>query len=78
MPKSVLEAIQLGEWDFEPDKVTFDAFDATDALPGSEEKVTILCERVQQGLPLWHPSDRRDYENRLRAELGELELVGVD
>lgn len=32
----------------------------TTALPGSEEKVEVLADRVRRGVPLWHPHDRID------------------
>ena len=62
MPKSVLEAIKLGLWDFEPSEVEFSQFDASDAMPGTTEKLHMLAERVRRGLPLWHVSDRNDME----------------
>lgn len=31
----------------------------THALPGSPEKVEVLCARVEAGLALWHPADER-------------------
>ena len=62
VPKSVLEAIKLGLWDFEPPEVEFSRFSASDAMPGTEEKLQVLAERVRRGLPLWHSSDRRDME----------------
>ena len=62
MPKSILEAIKMGLWDFEPSDVSVGQFDGTDAMPGTWEKVEILAERVRTGLPLWHPSDRDDAE----------------
>lgn len=58
MPKSVLDAIKMGCWDFEPPKVEDSEFSWTEAMPGTREKVEILSERVQSGLPLWHPRDR--------------------
>ena len=64
MPKSVLEAIQVGQWDFEPDNEETE-FDSTNALPGSEEKLEVLANRIQSGLPLWHPSDRHTYDERM-------------
>ncbi len=36
-------------------------FSPTEAPAGSREKIAILAERVQRGLPLWHPMDRNDY-----------------
>ncbi len=58
MPESVLEAIRQGIWDFEPPQVESRQYGSTQAIPGSDEKLAILAERVSRGLPLWHPSDR--------------------
>lgn len=63
MRKSVLEAIRLGEWDYEPEGVSETSFDATRALPGSDEKLSVLAARVQAGLPLWHGADRTAYDD---------------
>jgi hypothetical protein len=63
MPESVLEAIKLGVWDFEPQQVPTKDFSATVALPGTAEKIDVLAERVRRGLPLWHGSDRRHFED---------------
>lgn len=60
--KSVLDAIKRGEWDFEPAEVRDECFDATRAMPGTREKLSVLAERVAAGLPLWHGCDRTDYE----------------
>lgn len=68
MPSSVLDAIRLGIWDYEPEKVESNRFDPTCALPGSTEKLDILAQRLATGLPLWHPEDRRSYDDTLRAE----------
>lgn len=62
MPRSVLEAIKMGIWDFEPPEIEFDQFDASDAMPGSKEKLIALAERAERGLPLWHRLDRDDME----------------
>lgn len=62
MPKSILEAIKEGRWDFEPMEIASAHFDGTDAMPGTWEKVQTLAERVRTGLPLWHPRDRDDVE----------------
>jgi len=62
VPKSVLEAIRMGLWDFEPPEVRSSDYDGTDAMPGTREKLEILAERVKAGLPLWHPLDRHDAE----------------
>lgn len=63
MPESVLEAIKMGLWDFEPQQVDAKSFNATGALPGSSEKIDVLAERVRRGLPLWHNSDRRHLDD---------------
>ena len=63
MRESVLEAIKQGHWDFEPETIGDDEYTSTIALPGSEEKIAILASRAQDGLPLWHPSDRRSYDD---------------
>lgn len=61
--KSVLEAIQEGNWDFEPENVDESIFDATGAMPGSNEKLSVMADRVRQGLPLWHGCDRTEYDD---------------
>jgi hypothetical protein len=63
VPDSVLEAIRLGVWDFEPQKIDSRQYDPTRAVPGSEEKLAVLAERVRQGLPLWHPADRSGWDD---------------
>ncbi len=51
----------MGLWDFEPDDLETSKFSSTDAVPGSRQKLDVLTERLEQGLPLWHTSDRRGY-----------------
>lgn len=63
MPESVLDAIRLGQWDFEPEEVTQEEYDSTAALPGSPAKISELAARAQDGLPLWHPGDRRSFDD---------------
>jgi hypothetical protein len=63
VPKSVLEAIKMGIWDFEPADVEYARFEASNAMPGTREKLTALAERAQRGLPLWHVADRDDVES---------------
>jgi hypothetical protein len=60
---SVLDAIKLGQWDYEPREVDQRQFEATGALPGSNEKLAVMAERLQRGLPLWHPRDRRSRDD---------------
>lgn len=62
MQRSVLDAIRDGDWDYEPDEVSDAVHSATVALPGSREKIGVLAERAERGLPLWHGADRLTYE----------------
>jgi len=62
VPSSVLDAIKLGIWDFEPEVKDRASYEATRALPGTDEKLEVMARRVRQGLPLWHPGDRRTYD----------------
>jgi len=64
VPRSVLEAIKDGNWDYEPETAETSSYSSTKALPGTDEKLEILATRVRRGLPLWHPSDRRTYDDR--------------
>ncbi len=59
--RNVFEAIlECGhDEDFIP--VENENFTPTDAPAGSSEKLRMLAERVERGLPLWHPEDRVDY-----------------
>lgn len=68
MPSSVLDAIRAGIWDFEPSECANNGFDATEALPGTDEKLEVMARRVRAGLPLWHPKDRRTYDKSDRVE----------
>ncbi|MCB0335973.1 MAG: hypothetical protein KDD62_06690, partial [Bdellovibrionales bacterium] len=47
--------------DFTPERYEGD-FEPTDAPAGSQEKIEILRQRIDKGMPLWHPDDRKDYE----------------
>ncbi len=63
MPNSILDAIKLGYWDFEPDQVPDSDYDATRALPGTDKKLEIMAERIKRGLPLWHPADALNFDD---------------
>jgi hypothetical protein len=62
MADSILDAIKKGIWDYEPHDQQPREFRATGSMPGTNGKLSVLAERVRQGLPLWHPSDRQDYD----------------
>jgi hypothetical protein len=32
-------------------------------MPGTRGKLNALAERIQQGLPLWHPEDRSEHDD---------------
>jgi hypothetical protein len=65
VPQSVLDAIKLGMWDYEPEEYDSTGYASTQALPGTDEKLAVLSERVSRGLPLWHPKDRHSYDERV-------------
>jgi hypothetical protein len=55
--RNVFEIIELYGHDenFEPH--TTPDFVSTNAPAGSRQKLDILAERIQRGMPLWHPED---------------------
>ena len=55
--RNVCEIIELYGHDenFEP-QCTMD-FVPTTAPAGSKQKITLLADRIQRGMPLWHPED---------------------
>ena len=59
--RNVFEAIiKYGhDEDFAPENS--EDFRPTEAPAGSRDKIDILRQRVEKGLPLWHESDRADY-----------------
>lgn len=57
-PKSIIDAVKIGIWDFEPTPVNPYEYASTDALPGTPRKIEILARRLREGEPLWHPEDR--------------------
>lgn len=70
MPQSVLEAIRMGQWDFEPGESTAQPVRPTGAMPGTMEKLDVLAERLRLGLTLWHPRDRMSYDEETEAYEG--------
>jgi hypothetical protein len=68
VPQSVLEAIRMGQWDFDPGAAATAApVRPTGAMPGTSEKLDVLAERLRLGLPLWHPRDRMSYDDEVEA-----------
>jgi hypothetical protein len=68
VPNSVLEAIKMGIWDFDPGDCDVADYKSTAAMPGTEAKLAVLADRLRNGLPLWHPHDRRSYDDSDLAE----------
>ena len=63
MKKSVLEAIAQGDWNYEPEEVDENRYDSTGAMPGTDEKLSVMAKRVAAGLPIWHEQDRTEYND---------------
>ncbi len=61
--RNILDRIRQGEWDCEPESVEEGLYDATGAMPGTEEKLSVMASRVEAGLPLWHGCDRTEYDD---------------
>ncbi len=59
---NVFEAARRKIYDFVPEEHP-DDFHATDAMPGSTEKIDVFTDRVRKGHPLWHPKDRGSYDD---------------
>jgi hypothetical protein len=64
VPRSILEAIQQGDLNFEPTSQPTVNVKATTALPGTAEKLDVLADRVKRGEPLWHPRDRQTFDEQ--------------
>jgi len=62
VPRSILDAVKMGLWDFEPPEVDSEEFSASNAMPGTKEKLADMAQRVQLGLPIWNKNDRNDIE----------------
>lgn len=67
MTDSVLDAIRNGQWDYEPGEILDTDYTPTTAMPGTDAKIDILADRARQGLPLWHSSDRRSFDDTEQA-----------
>ena len=63
MGRSVLEAIREGLWDYEPPLLRPADYSSTRAMPGTREKIDVLAQRAEMGLPLWHDHDRMEYDD---------------
>jgi len=70
--RNVFEIIELYGHDenFEPQCTA--EFQPTCAPAGSKQKIDVLADRIQRGMPLWHPEDSTD------SPAGELVASGSD
>ena len=59
--RNVFEAIRTCGHDEEFEPATAEEYASTEAPAGSAEKLAVLAERAQRGVPLWHDADRADY-----------------
>lgn len=50
-------------------------FDPTDAHPGSEEKIAVMQERCDLGLPLFHPNDDARRIVKVKNETGGFRYI---
>jgi len=69
--RNVFEIIELYGHDenFEPH--TTPEFTPTSAPAGSRQKLDILAERIQRGMPLWHPEDSTESSAALLVAAGD-------
>jgi hypothetical protein len=58
--RNVFEIIELYGHDENFEPVKTEQFIPTAAPAGSRQKIDILAERIQRGMPLWHPEDSTD------------------
>jgi len=58
----------LPSWSDDPRDADTLSFQPTDAMPGTEEKLQVIIKRLDAGLPLWHPSDRRYLPEMMEAQ----------
>ncbi|MEY3206122.1 MAG: hypothetical protein RLZZ21_2453 [Planctomycetota bacterium] len=68
--RNVFEIIELYGHDenFEPQCTS--EFIPTHAPAGSKQKIDVLAERIQRGMPLWHPEDSTESSEALLAGSG--------
>ncbi len=64
MRNTILEAIKQGVWDFEPEKVPFDEFEACREMPGTPGKLLALAERVRLGCRCGTPTTARTLKRK--------------
>ncbi|MEX0819032.1 MAG: hypothetical protein WD070_05555 [Pirellulaceae bacterium] len=55
--QNVFETIRLQGDDISFSPFETEEFEPTNAPVGSPEKLRVMAERVERGLPLWHPRD---------------------
>jgi hypothetical protein len=65
--RNVFEIIELYGHDENFVPHVSEEFTPTAAPAGSRQKIDILAERIQRGMPLWHPEDTTDTADLIAA-----------
>jgi hypothetical protein len=63
---SILEAVKMGLWHCLPHTVDYDELEASDAMPGTREKLDMLAEHLRRAVPVRHFDDSLDDDRRAR------------
>lgn len=65
MPESIFDYLKRYEQGFEVDAEAekSEDFRPTQDMPGTDAKIETMARRAFLGLPLWHPQDRRSYND---------------
>ena len=59
MANSILEAVKMRLWDFQPLRIDYSEIEASDNMPGTREKLDILAEHLRRDAVIWDSDDRR-------------------
>ena len=65
--RNVFEIIELYGHDENFGPRVCEEFTPTTAPAGSRQKIDVLAERIQRGMPLWHPEDSTDSTDLVTA-----------
>jgi len=68
---SILEAVKMGLWNFQPHTIDYRELEASDAMPGTREKLDILVEHLRRDVPTWHIDDCLDEDCLDRKKTGD-------
>jgi hypothetical protein len=62
---AILQEYETEEEMKEPEIMDFTAFEPTDAMPGTIEKMNAMRQRLNRGLPIYHPRDKTCFDHDL-------------